>query len=139
MTLDLAGMTEVITTCLSLLLPDFCFPPACQPLHASSPSPALKCYMLSITGRHQSTLGAYTPDYCRYRFLNRKIYTLNITVNTGKSIGMSEHLLPEPASPILQGCFIPVHLMLQLILDVLMAQNDFCCHNHLGHQQTAAQ
>lgn len=69
------------------------------PQHASSPrplpspSPATKCYTLSITGRHQSTPAAYTPDYCRYRFLNRKIYTLNITVNTGKSIGMSELLL----------------------------------------------
>lgn len=72
---------------------------ACRPpQHASvrllpSPSPAPTCYTLSITDQHQSTPGAYTPDYCRYRFLNRKIYTLNITVNTGKSIGMSELLL----------------------------------------------
>lgn len=59
-----------------------------------SPTPGLPtCYMLSITGQHQSTPHAYTPDYCRYGFLNRKIYTLNIAVNTGKSIGMSELLL----------------------------------------------
>lgn len=62
-----------------------------HPLLAFRPSPsaAPKCYTLSITGQHQSTPGAYTPDYCRYGFLNRKIYTLNITVNTGKSIGTS--------------------------------------------------
>lgn len=104
------SITEVITTSLfllsSLLLPDLVsavpakhaglpsMPPS-PPRLLPSPSPAPKCYTLSITGQHQSTPGGYTPDYCRYRFLNRKIYTLNIAVNTGKSIGMSELLLLE--------------------------------------------
>lgn len=101
----------------SLLLPDLVstVPASHVGLHSTprraastpalSPSPVSKCYTLSITGQHQSTPGAYTPDYCRYRFLNRKIYSLNIAVNTGKSIGMSQIWLLQPAKPNPPDCF----------------------------------
>lgn len=52
--------------------------------------PPSTCYTLSITAQHQSTPAANTADYCSYRFLNRKIYSLNITVDTRESIEMSE-------------------------------------------------
>lgn len=85
-------MSSSPPSCTRISVPDTHAGLPSMPLFSSPPSPAPTCYTLSITGQHQSTPGAYTPDYCRYRFLNRKIYTLNIAVNTGKSIGMRELL-----------------------------------------------
>lgn len=111
------------TSSLSLLLPDLVstvpashvglpsMPPEAAYAPALSPSPASKCYTLSITEQHQSTPGAYTPDYCRYRFLNRKIYSLNITVNMGKSIGMSQFWLPAACEPHPAGLFLHFSLI----------------------------
>lgn len=37
----------------------------------------------------------YTQDYCQYRFLNRKIYTLNTPVDRSKSIPLGSKTLCE--------------------------------------------
>ena len=65
--------------------------PACVSIRKSFPFrprasslPAIH-YTLSITPA-LAPPRTYTPDYCQYRFLNRKIYTLNMAVNTEQSV-----------------------------------------------------